>query len=123
GRPVRVGGPGRRELLLFVSPTCPLCEQVLPGLAPASSAASLDAIVIVDAGAEQSAALLARRLRAPIVAGPEIASRYRVPGTPYAVVLDELGVVRAKGTVNTLEQLEGLVDTARRRAEEQAAAR
>jgi hypothetical protein len=31
------------------------------------------------------------------------------------VVLDEVGVVRSKGTVNSLEQVEGLVDTARRR--------
>jgi hypothetical protein len=31
------------------------------------------------------------------------------------VVLDEAGVVRSKGTVNSLEQVEGLVDTARRR--------
>jgi hypothetical protein len=34
------------------------------------------------------------------------------------VALDRLGVVRAKGTINNLEQLEGLVDTARRRVEE-----
>jgi hypothetical protein len=34
------------------------------------------------------------------------------------VVLDAIGVVRAKGTVNNLEQIEGLVDTARRRVEE-----
>jgi hypothetical protein len=31
------------------------------------------------------------------------------------VALDERGIVRAKGTVNNLEQMEGLVDTARRR--------
>ncbi len=29
--------------------------------------------------------------------------------------LDELGAVRAKGTVNNMEQFEGLVQTARRR--------
>ena len=41
--------------------------------------------------------------------------RWNVPGTPFAVVMDRHGVVRAKGTVNNLEQLEGLVDTAARR--------
>jgi hypothetical protein len=40
-----------------------------------------------------------------------------VPGTPFLVVLDELGIVRAKGTVNNLEQVEGLIDTAARRME------
>jgi hypothetical protein len=34
------------------------------------------------------------------------------------VALDVLGVVRAKGTVNNLEQMEGLVETARRRSVE-----
>jgi hypothetical protein len=38
-----------------------------------------------------------------------------VPGTPFLLVLDEMGVVRGKGTVNNLEQVEGLVDTAGRR--------
>jgi hypothetical protein len=42
-----------------------------------------------------------------------------VPGTPFVVVLDERGVVRAKGTVNNLEQVEGLVDTANRRITEE----
>ena len=32
---------------------------------------------------------------------------FDVPGTPFLLVLDELGIVRAKGTVNTLEQVEG----------------
>jgi hypothetical protein len=34
-------------------------------------------------------------------------------------VLDRTGVVRAKGTVNNLEQLEGLADTAQRRIDEE----
>ena len=32
GRPARIGGPGEPQLLLFVSPGCHLCEQVLPSL-------------------------------------------------------------------------------------------
>jgi len=46
---------------------------------------------------------------------------FDVPGTPYLLVLDEMGVVRGKGTVNNLEQVEGLVDTARRRMREDGA--
>jgi hypothetical protein len=52
------------------------------------------------------------------VADPELEVAYRVPGVPFVVVLDELGVVRSKGTVNSLEQVEGLIDTARRRIAE-----
>ncbi len=46
---------------------------------------------------------------------PDLERIYDVPGTPFALVLDELGTVRAKGTVNNLEQVEGLVDVALRR--------
>jgi hypothetical protein len=53
----------------------------------------------------------------PVARSPSLARAYAVPGTPYAVVLDTVGVVRAKGTVNNLEQIEGLIDTARRRLE------
>jgi hypothetical protein len=43
---------------------------------------------------------------------PDLERAYDVPGTPFLLVLDELGIVRAKGTVNNLEQVEGLVDAA-----------
>ena len=59
-------------------------------------------------------------MRAPIVPARFLAQTYEVPGTPYVIVLDELGIVRAKGTVNNLEQMEGLVDSAERRVEDAA---
>ena len=123
GRPVAVGGPGEEQLLLFVSPGCPVCRDVLPSFGVAASAAGLRPIVIAEAD-ETDAWDLARdaHVDAPLVPSPDTVRTYDVPGTPYAVVLDRLGVVRAKGTVNTLEQIEGLVDTARRREREAAPA-
>lgn len=97
GTPTLVGGPGPRRLLAFVSPTCPICEQILPSLPAAAAAGGLVPQVVSDA---------------------ELESAYGVPGVPFLVVLDELGVVRSKGTVNSLEQVEGLIDTARRRIAE-----
>ncbi|HSJ51800.1 MAG TPA: hypothetical protein VLA90_11060 [Actinomycetota bacterium] len=94
GETVLVGGPGPGRLLAFVSPTCPICELVLPSLPAAAAAAGLIPQVVSD---------------------PRLEEAYDVPGVPFVVVLDELGVVRAKGTVNSLEQVEGLVDAARRR--------
>lgn len=97
GHPTVLGGPGPGRLVVFVSPTCPLCEQVLPSVAAAASLSGLVAQVVSDPSAEQA---------------------WGVPGVPFVVILNEAGVVRAKGTVNNLEQLEGLVDTASRRAAE-----
>ena len=90
-----VGGPGSGRLVAFVSDTCPICEQVAPSLPAAARASGLELQVVSD---------------------PDLEVAYRVPGVPFVVVLDELGHVRSKGTVNSLEQVEGLVDTARRRA-------
>lgn len=94
GAPVVVGGPGSRRLLAFVSPSCPICEQLLPSL-PAAARASGLALQVVSDG--------------------DLETAYGVPGVPFVVVFDELGVVRSKGTVNSLEQLDGLIDTAERR--------
>ncbi len=55
-----------------------------------------------------------------ILHDPDLERTYDVPGTPFLLVMDELGTVRAKGTVNNLEQVEGLVDVALRRMGEVA---
>ena len=94
GREVAVGGPGSGRLVLFSSPTCIVCREVAPGVPAAARAGGLTPLVLHDPDAERA---------------------LDVPGTPFLLVLDELGIVRAKGTANNLEQMEGLVDTAVRR--------
>ena len=97
GSRVLVGGPGPSRLVLFSSPTCSICEEVAPGVGVAASLAGMTPMVLHD---------------------PELERVYDVPGTPFLLVMDELGIVRAKGTVNNLEQVEGLVDLALRRIRE-----
>ena len=116
GDAVTVGGPGEPQLLLFVSPTCPVCREVAPSIPVAARSGGMAARVVADAD-HASVAHTYGALSAPVIADADLAGRYAIPGTPYAVVLDASGVVRAKGTVNNLEQLEGLVDTATRRLE------
>lgn len=117
GRRVTIGGPGDAQLLMFVSPGCTLCEQVLPAVPVIAAQGRLTPYLLTDVDATESALTFgARDLNASVVPGREIAEAYGVPGTPYVVVTDVQGVVQAKGTVNNLEQMEGLVDTATRRA-------
>jgi hypothetical protein len=94
GSAIDLGGPGGGRLVVFESPTCPVCEQLRPSVPAAAAAAGLVPQVVFDPGAERA---------------------WAVPGVPFVAILDSFGVVRAKGTVNDLEQLEGLVDTAARR--------
>jgi hypothetical protein len=98
GSTVVVGGAGPKRLVLFSSPTCIVCREVAPAIPAAAQAGGLQSLVLHD---------------------PDVERTFEVPGTPFLLVLDELGVVRAKGTVNTLEQVEGLVDTANRRIREE----
>jgi methylamine dehydrogenase accessory protein MauD len=116
GRPVTVGGPGVAQLLLFVSPGCPVCREVLPSLPVAARVGGMLPVVVADAAEDGDG--YGGSNGASVIVRPDIARAYAVPGTPYAVALDRLGMVRAKGTVNSLEQMEGLVDTARRRLRE-----
>jgi hypothetical protein len=97
GTPTLIGGPGPLRLVAFTSPTCPICEQVVPSI-PAAAAAA--------------------RLVPQVVSDPDLETAYAVPGVPFLVVLDGSGIVRSKGTVNSLEQIEGLIDTALRRIDE-----
>jgi hypothetical protein len=95
-RRVMLGGPGDPRLIVFSSATCTVCREIAPAIPAAAAAGGLVPMVLHD---------------------PEAERAYDVPGTPFVLVMDETGVVRAKGTVNNLEQLEGLVDTAQDRIE------
>ena len=118
GMPATLGGPGQPQMLVFVSPGCGTCERLLPSVGPVAAHAGLQPYVIADESPEETRSQFSsKRVDARVVPGRQIARRYAIPGTPFVVVLDDLGVVRAKGTPNNLEQLEGLLDTARRRTE------
>lgn len=98
GTSLVLGGPGGRRLVLFSSPTCIVCREVAPAVPAAAGAADMVPQIVHD---------------------PEAERAFEVPGTPFVLVLDEMGIVRAKGTVNNLEQVEGLVDTGARRMREE----
>ena len=122
GRSVTIGGPGSPQLLLFVSPGCMVCGQVLPSLPVVARANSLEAIAVSEEDEIETRRELGRYANVRLVTGTGHFEAYSVPGTPYAVVLDRLGIVRGKGTVNNLEQFEGLVATAARRESTEIAA-
>jgi uncharacterized membrane protein YphA (DoxX/SURF4 family) len=89
------------ELAVFFSPGCRLCRQ----LAPAVRALSRDGLPVHVVYENEE---------------PEAFERWAIPGTPFAVhVVD--GIVAAKGTVNTLEQLEQLLAVGAERVEYAAA--
>ncbi len=114
GRPTQVGGEGPVRLYLFASPTCGICRDVVPAM-PALLR-RVEGAVLAEAPVGELRDWTPPGV--PVLSAPEAFVAYDVPGTPYAVVLDEEGRVVAKGTPNDPAQLEGLLDTADRRARE-----
>jgi len=117
GRRVAVGGPGEWQVVAFATLGCHLCAQILPSLPVAARGRRATPIVIVDADSSEAKGEFGNaRSDAAVIASRSLPLDYAVPGTPYVVVLDDSGVVRSKGTVNNLEQLEGLIETGITRA-------
>lgn len=109
GNPVTLGATGKPRLLLFVSPGCGVCEQILPALGAVGRSAQVEPLVVTDADPGEAARELEVLVGgARVISAPEVLHSYRVPATPYAVALDRGGAVRAKGTVGSLEQLEDI---------------
>lgn len=113
GPRVQVGAPGTHStLVFFVSPTCPVCKKLLP-IVKSIAAAEAGWLRVVFASDGEAQAHVAMRRRAaleafPYVLSSELGMAFRVGKLPYAVLLDEAGRVRAKGLVNSREQLESL---------------
>lgn len=105
-------GAERAQLLFFLSPTCPICKKLLPVLKSVRVAERewLSVILASDGEADKHQRFIqtAGLSEFPYVLSTELGLAYRVARLPFAVVLDRQGVVRAKGLVNSREQLESL---------------
>ncbi len=113
GATVSIGGErGKSQLLFFLSPTCPVCKKLLPVLKSSAQAERewLDVIVASDGDSTQHLAFYgaAGLQQFPYVLSADLGMTYRVSRLPYAVLLDERGVIRAKGLINSREHLDSL---------------
>jgi methylamine dehydrogenase accessory protein MauD len=113
-RRVKVGGESdKSSLIFFLSPSCPVCKKMLPILKSSSRTESnwLDIVLASDGeAAEHERFVNAQGLGDfPYLLSQELGMTYRVGKLPYAVLIDEAGVIRAKGLINTREHLESLI--------------
>ncbi|HWW32292.1 MAG TPA: methylamine dehydrogenase accessory protein MauD [Steroidobacteraceae bacterium] len=120
GRSLRVGiarDDGRSTLLLFVSPSCPVCKSLLPAVKSSrrDERSWMDVILASDGDtAEQREFVRAQGLEGiPYVVSAALGLAYQVSRLPFAALLDERGVLRARGLVNSREHLESLFEARR----------
>ncbi len=114
GNAITVGGTlaaGKALLLLFVAQTCPICKKLIPIAVDFGRSERLDVIFVGDAELAEQKKLVAQfgLDEHCFINGPAIGMAYRVDKLPYAVLLDERGVIAAKGLVNSREHFESLI--------------
>src|SRR5262249_20136259 len=102
--------PASKDMLLvFISPQCPTCNELLPHVKDFPRAhRNIDVVLIstMEHMAMNHAYVAFRQLeRLPYVIGAKLADELEIDGTPYALHLDRAGIVTAKGLVNHYEHL------------------
>jgi methylamine dehydrogenase accessory protein MauD len=120
GQPLTVGAPRsdtRSLLLMFVSPTCPVCKALLPVLKASrkSEQAWVDVVLASDgevAAQQEFVRDQGLGMFRYVVSAP-LGISYQVSRLPYAVLIDADGVLRARGIINSREHLESLFEAKR----------
>jgi methylamine dehydrogenase accessory protein MauD len=119
GQALAIGGAdekGFATLILFISPTCPVCKSLVP---TARSLASHEGkrmrLVFASDGdkIEQHVAYV-RDLDIedyPYIVSEPLGLAYAVSKLPFAVLIGSDGALESKGLVNTREHLESLVES------------
>jgi methylamine dehydrogenase accessory protein MauD len=120
GKDLIVGGARsdrRSTLLMFVSPTCPVCKSLVPVLQSSrlSERDWLEIVLASDGNADELRRYAAAQgLTAfPLLNSPSLGMSYQVSRLPFAALIDADGVLRARGIVNSREHLESLFEAKR----------
>ena len=121
GQSRAIGAPaadGRSTLLVFVSPTCPVCKALLPVLKTSrrSERQWLEIILASDGAEEEQRRFIAASglSEIPYVLSAPLGITYQVGRLPFAALIDSQGILRARGIVNSREHLESLFEAQRR---------
>ncbi len=109
----------RSQLLFFLSPSCPICESLLPVLHSLRTQESgwLDVVLASDGAPAEHEEFVSREgLQAfPYILSTEVGMAYGVGQLPHAILIDHEGILRGQGLVNSREQVESLFEAMNRR--------
>ena len=118
GERVSVGTPAARsQLLFFMSPDCPVCNELTPALLSAArhEADWIDVVLVSDGDEQDHAGYVARKgIDLPYIVSELVGKQYGVSKLPYAVLVDEKHRVVSMGIVNSREHLDSLFEAKER---------
>jgi methylamine dehydrogenase accessory protein MauD len=118
GQAISFGGPnadGFHTLVMFISPTCPVCKSLVP-TAKSLAGKERNRIKLVFASdgdkIEQHQAYAKDLVldQYPYVLSEKLGRAFEVSKLPFAVLIGADGTLQSKGLVNTREHLESLIE-------------
>jgi|SRR5882724_842069 len=116
GNEIILGGKHTKNVLLvFMSPGCSSCADVASGLKTISrhERGSLN-VVLLSMGSDLKMHEEFRSRHGlrdlPYVISDDVRTKMNITGVPYALLLDQSGILRSKGLVNSLVHLESLLN-------------
>lgn len=117
GRKVRVGGAGedgRPVLVMWISPTCPVCRGLVPTVQSLARHENLDLVFASDGDLLERHRAYVQDLELtgyPYIVSQQLGIQYAVSKLPFAVLIGTDGTLRSKGLVNSREHLESLLES------------
>ena len=114
GAPLTIGKPrpaGRTQLLLFVSPHCPLCKDLIPIARNFARSEKLDIVFVGDDEVGEQHAMIARLEMdgLPFVNSSIVGRAFHVDRLPHAALIGADGTLISKALVNSREHLESMI--------------
>lgn len=107
----------RSQLLFFMSPDCPVCNELTPTLLSAAKAEGdwIDVIFVSDGDNQDHRGYASRKgISQPYIVSEQIGKSYGVSKLPYAVLIDENRQVASMGIVNSREHIDSLFEAKER---------
>ena len=110
---------GKSQLLFFLSPDCPVCNELTPALKSAARAESdwLRVVLASDGPEQDHRAYVERKglQQFPYVVSELLGKTYGVSKLPYGVLIDEEGKIASMGIINSREHLDSLFEAKERK--------
>ena len=108
---------GHHKLLVFMSPTCEICDPMVPHMPAFSRSLRSHAEMLVMMTSEDTSGKFSSwKPGAPqMVIDQSVAEMLVLPAMPYAIVVDDQGHIVSKGVFNDMVQLESLLNEAESR--------
>ena len=118
-KPITIGGrnpQGLATLVLFVSPTCPVCKTLVPTARSLANSEGqrLKLIFASDGDALEQHQAYVKDLNLaayPYVISQQLGMSYGVSKLPFALLIGSDGTLESKGLVNNREHLESLIES------------